>query len=346
MKTIAKFIQLAKYKDKGILGVGSKQKILEYDLWCAVVKILHYIQNNNFISKEQTLKTCSFPLAKEALDLILELNILVPLDDFNNTNRYSRNHLYYRYMDANPKNVQNNLNNSSVTIIGCGGIGSNIAYFLATSGVANICLIDNDIIELSNLTRQVLFTEDDIGKKKTTILKRELLKRNASTNITINELEIKSQNDLKKIQKSDLFIISADYPLGLMTWINNYCVEHKQAYLNIGYINDISVVGPFYIPGKTACLACHDLMPNYNDYNAIDKMCNDINNQFKSASFSGVNGVSASYAFNDIIKFLGKFGTILSSNRRIGIHSSKAEFEFQLLPRNSECLVCSKIIHV
>lgn len=347
MKTLAKFVQIAKYKDKGILGVGSKQKLVEYNLWCAVVKILAYILQNNYISKEQTLNSCSFPLATEALNLILALNILVPLTNFDNENRYSRNHLYYSYMNALLTEVQNNLSNSNVTIIGCGGIGSNIAYILATSGVGNICLIDNDVIELSNLTRQIMFTEADIGKKKTIVLKRELLKRNSSINITINELELKSQKDLKKIQKSDLFIISADNPLGIMTWINNYCVENKQAYLNIGYINDISVIGPFYIPGKTACLACQDLMPNYKDSNnIIDKICSNINSQFKSASFPGVNGVSASYAFNDIVKFLGKFGNILSINRRVGIHSSKTEFEFQPLTLNPECSICSETIQL
>lgn len=341
MQYLACYTQIAPYKSGGVLGVGSTQQILETPLWEAVVKVLYQIKQTGVSCPEELLKLCCFPNAKEAINLVFESNLLAPKHEFNPNDRYSRNQLYYRYMGANPIEVQKKLTNASVTILGCGGIGSTIAYYLASSGVGHLTLIDDDIIELSNLTRQVLYTEADIGKAKTKILKRELLKRNHNIKINIQNIQITSFANMAKLKQSDLFIISADKPFGLMNWINEYCVKNQQAYLNIGYINDISVIGPFYIPKKTACLACHKITPEYNGEGDITKLCNEINKDFRPASFPGVNGVAAAYGFNEAIKFLGDFGEILSKNKRIGIHSVKPEFEFQTLTPNSRCLICS-----
>lgn len=341
MKYLACYTQIAPYKSGGILGVGSSQKILQQPLWEAVARLLYQIKQTGWSTAKELKHHYKFPEAQEAIDLIASSNLLAPKEEFDPDNHYSRNHLYYRYLGANPMDAQEKLLKASVTILGCGGIGSTIAYYLANSGVGHLTLIDDDIIELSNLTRQVLYTEADIGKAKTKILKRELLKRNHNIKIKIQNIQISSFADMAKLKRSDLFIISADKPFGLMNWINEYCVKNQQPYLNLGYINDISVVGPFYIPDKTACLACQAVTPDYNGNSDIAVLCNEINKDFKPASFTGVNGVAAAYGFNEAIKFLGGIGKILSKNKRIGIHSTKAEFEFQTLIRNPRCLICA-----
>lgn len=118
--------------------------------------------------------------------------------DFNLNNRYSRNHLFYNLYGADHLLVQKKLLSKHVTIIGCGGIGSHISYLLTTAGIGKITLVDNDIIEVSNLNRQFLFTEQDIGKKKTKILSRELKKRNSLIEINTIEININSEKDIKK----------------------------------------------------------------------------------------------------------------------------------------------------
>jgi len=64
------------------------------------------------------------------------------------------------------------LENIKITIIGIGGIGCSLATYLVSSGIKNIQIIDGDKIELSNLNRQILFTTDDIGKKKVIVAKK------------------------------------------------------------------------------------------------------------------------------------------------------------------------------
>ena len=66
----------------------------------------------------------------------------------------------------------NKLANSKITIVGMGGIGCPLATYLVSSGIKNIKLIDGDKIEKSNLNRQILYSLNDIGQKKTLIAKK------------------------------------------------------------------------------------------------------------------------------------------------------------------------------
>ncbi|EJC0271706.1 ThiF family adenylyltransferase [Salmonella enterica] len=343
MKTISRHVQVVRMGEKGVFGVGSEQTVLDIDLWDTVVRILADIRKTPFESKSDLLNRYNFKNSKEAIELILNSNAIITVGEFDESNRYSRNHLYYNYMRATPSTVQNKIKNSSVTIIGCGGIGNNLAYFLSTSGVGKITLVDNDFVEVSNLTRQVLFSENDVGLDKAEVVKREILKRNTEVEVFIKKMEITSKDSLSELDKTDLYIVSADSPFQLMDWVNQYCVDNEQAYVNVGYINDISVIGPFYIPNKTSCYKCAEITPRYDRKGDIDDLCSEINGKFKAATFPGVNGVAASYAFNDIIKYLGGFGDILSVNKRIGIHSSKCSFEFQDIKKNPRCKVCAMV---
>ena len=75
--------------------------------------------------------------------------------------------------------------NSSVVIIGMGGLGHLVAHYLAAAGVQHMLLIDHDVIELSNLPRQLLFTATDIGQTKVAVTKRVLNRAYPEINISI-----------------------------------------------------------------------------------------------------------------------------------------------------------------
>ena len=64
-----------------------------------------------------------------------------------------------------------------ITIIGLGGIGCPLVKYLLSSGIRNFTLIDGDIVEKSNLNRQILFTIDDLGKKKVDVAKKNTFKK-------------------------------------------------------------------------------------------------------------------------------------------------------------------------
>lgn len=135
-----------------------------------------------------------------AFDFLFSNHCLVLAETLDNIfkNRYSRNHLHYQSYGMNPETVQYTLSQKMVVILGCGGIGSHVSVILASSGVGKLILVDNDVIEISNLTRQILFTEQDVGLPKTTVLRRELLQRNSESEVTELQMSIMDKTDINK----------------------------------------------------------------------------------------------------------------------------------------------------
>jgi len=103
---------------------------------------------------------------------------------------------------------QDNLKNSSVLIAGVGGLGSFSAIYLALAGVGNIIIVDNDIVEESNLNRQVLYREVDIGKKKVFVAKMRLEELNPDVKVTA--IDRKIDENFKISQKIDAIVDGLD----------------------------------------------------------------------------------------------------------------------------------------
>jgi len=102
------------------------------------------------------------------------------------------------------------LMDSKVLIVGVGGLGSSAAIYLAAAGVGTLGLVDFDKVEESNLQRQVLYSEEDIGKDKTIIAKNHLKKINKNTEINIHDEKLTSGNAIEIIKNYDLVIDGSD----------------------------------------------------------------------------------------------------------------------------------------
>ena len=255
--------------------------------------------------------------------------------------RYERNIRFYNYFTTCPEEFQLNIQKSVVTIIGCGGIGNLISHMLVNSGIKKVILVDDDVVEITNLTRQILFTEADIGAKKVNVLKQRLLERNSEAEIETVDLRIDKSSDLENLERSDLYVVSADHPKDFIYWVNSYSVENKQPYINVGYLSDIAIVGPFYVPDVSACFSCGDLTEDLKSKSSLHNEIKEINQHFKNITFASVNGLAASYAFMDIVRFFTG-SEILSMNKRIGIHTSKIAIETMMFEKNKFCHVCAK----
>lgn len=296
-------------------------------------EIENFIHINNFLS-----------LKRKILNLLLTKNYIIPTDEYDKNERFSRQGLFYRLSGKNPKIVQENLSHKHAVILGCGGIGNIISVNLATAGIGKLTLIDNDKIEISNLTRQILYTEEMIGKSKTLHLREELLKRASDIKINIIDELINSKEKIATIPECDVIIVSGDSE-NLIYYINEVCYERKIPFINVGYIQDISVWGPFIIPNKTACFLCFakKYISNSKPDSELINIQKNINKHYQAPSIGPVNMLSGAMASLDILKFLGGFGDISSLNKRMGIWTHDLHIEEQYYIHEQDCQICKNI---
>jgi len=154
------------------------------------------------------------------------------------------------------KKGQLKLRNSSVAIVGLGALGSVSAELLARAGIGKLILIDRDVVELSNLQRQSLYDEDDLGKPKSMAAKEKLSKINHEVKIEffIGDLSYKTIDKILKKNKISLILDCTDN-LETRFLINDFSVKN-----NLPFIYSSAVGSKGYVfnimPGETACLGC------------------------------------------------------------------------------------------
>ncbi len=118
---------------------------------------------------------------------------------------------------------QQKLKNTKVLIIGAGGLGNAILPYLSAAGIGYIGIIDGDIVEESNLHRQVLFSENSIGKLKVDIVAAQLKSMNSQTEIKTYKEFLGSQNAVSIIENYDIVVDATD-TVSIRYLINDACV--------------------------------------------------------------------------------------------------------------------------
>ena len=123
---------------------------------------------------------------------------------------------------------QQKLQNTSVLIVGCGGLGGLIAVYLASSGVGKIHLIDFDTVNMTNLHRQVFFSLEDVGKPKAEVLSEFIKKRAPFTEVNFNNKPITKENVFELISEVDIVVDGTD-SLPTKYLLNDACVIEKKS---------------------------------------------------------------------------------------------------------------------
>ena len=148
---------------------------------------------------------------------------------------------------------------STILVVGVGGTGSEVCKNLALMGIGHLILVDSDTIEFSNLNRQMLFREEDIGKLKAEITKLRL-KELFNPNIIIESHSTLIQDLPQKIlEKADVIAGCVDNFLARQ-YLNSIAIELNKPFIDSatdGYIGQIRYIKK----GKTACLACDNPQP-------------------------------------------------------------------------------------
>ena len=122
------------------------------------------------------------------------------------------------------------LRSAKVLIAGVGGLGSPIALYLAGAGVGCIGLIDDDVVSLTNLQRQVLYTEDDLGQLKAVCAARRLAALNSDIRLTAYPERLTAENARRLVDGYDLVVDGCDN-FDTRYLINDVCIELGKPYV-------------------------------------------------------------------------------------------------------------------
>src|SRR4030067_1790318 len=122
---------------------------------------------------------------------------------------------------------QKKLLESKVLVIGAGGLGSPSAFYLAAAGVGKIGIVDNDVVELSNLQRQIIHGTPDLGRPKTESAKETINKLNSDVEVVTYQERLTSENIMNIIKDYDIVLDGTDnFPTRYL--VNDACALAKK----------------------------------------------------------------------------------------------------------------------
>lgn len=147
----------------------------------------------------------------------------------NIDNRYAR---LLGLSSFNEKKLQV-LQSKRILIIGVGGVGQSVATSLITNGIKHLTIVDFDVVELSNLNRQILLKEEDVGQEKIKVVLRELLKKNSEADITAFNMKVDDSNIDLLLKNIDVVVDAVDNWSTKLV-LGKACAEHKLPFLHIG----------------------------------------------------------------------------------------------------------------
>jgi molybdopterin-synthase adenylyltransferase len=159
-----------------------------------------------------------------------------------------------------PSQCQDRLRDARLAVLGVGGLGGWAAWALACCGIGEMWLVDGDRVEVSNLNRQILYTESDIGRLKVEAAAERLGAFNSAMRIEATAKRLESESEIAEfIAGADLVIDAADWPAhDIERWCNAACFEAGIPYITMSHFPPIARVGPLYVPGQTGCFACQE----------------------------------------------------------------------------------------
>ncbi len=231
---------------------------------------------------------------------------------------------YNRQIPLIGEKGQKKLRSSLVAIVGLGGIGSPLALYLAEAGV-NLHLIDGGIVSLSNLNRQILYSEEDIGLPKALVAEKEVRRRNREVEVKGFPHKLREDNIGELLEGADLVLDATDN-FNTRYLINEFCVKNRIPFI-YSAISGFYFATTFIVPGETPCLYC--IFPNAKDE--------------KDMLVIGTTpAYVSSIAATEAIKYLAGIEPSLKGILFIG-DLSIMEFSKIRVKRDPNCPVCSSL---
>jgi molybdopterin/thiamine biosynthesis adenylyltransferase len=226
--------------------------------------------------------------------------------------------------------AQEKLGSSSVLLIGLGGLGSPAALYLAAAGAGCILLNDFDGVDASNLQRQLLYGDGDVGQPKTAAAARALAAHNPHCKLELLEGRLEGAALAEAVRRADLVLDGSDN-FGTRFTVNQACVAAGKPLVSgaaLRYEGQLAVFDP-QDPGS-ACYAC--LYPEGGE---------ELENCQRNGVLAPLVGVIGSLMAVEAVKLLTGTGRPLTG-RLVRYDALTGETRYTALKRDPACPVCSR----
>jgi molybdopterin/thiamine biosynthesis adenylyltransferase len=238
--------------------------------------------------------------------------------------RYSR-HILLKEVGAKG---QRRLCNGKVLILGAGGLGAPAALYLAAAGVGTIGIADADVVDLSNLQRQIIHSTPDIGHPKVQSAKETMQSINPEVNVVTYHTFVTADNVMDIIADYDFIIDGTDnFPAKFL--INDACVLAGKAFSHAGILRFGGQLLT-YVPGEGPCYRCVFKEPPPPEAVPTCRQAGVI---------GAMGGVIGSLQAMEAVKFLLGKGDLLTS-ALLTYDALKMEFRKIKVPHRASCAVC------
>lgn len=217
---------------------------------------------------------------------------------------------------------QQKLQNAAVLVVGCGGLGSPVAVFLATSGVGKIHLVDFDTVDVTNLHRQVFYSLEDVGSSKAATLASFIKKRAPFTKVTYTDKPITKENVFELIENVDIVIDGTD-SLPTKYVLNDACVIKKKPLVYGSLYKFDGYVATFNVLQKDGSYSA-----NLRD--AFPKIATDIPNCEEAGTLNSIVGIIATQQVNEVLKLITGIGTPLINQLLIYNSLQNTQYKMKL----------------
>lgn len=219
---------------------------------------------------------------------------------------------------------------SKVLIIGAGGLGAPAALYLAAAGVGTIGIVDADVVDLSNLQRQVIHTTKDLGKEKVASAAETMEAINPDITVNTYHTFVTSENVMDLIKDYDFILDGTDnFPAKFL--INDACVMAGKPFSHAGIIRFNGQLMT-YVPGEGPCYRCVFKNPPPKEAVPTCKQAGVI------GAMAGVIGCLQAM---EAIKYIIGQGELLTG-RLLTYDALKMNFHTIKVPKDCNCAICSE----
>ena len=224
---------------------------------------------------------------------------------------------------------QKKISSARVLIVGLGGLGCPLVLYLANTGLGNIGLVDNDKVDLSNLNRQIIFNNSDIGKFKVIQAKKYIKKINKKIKISIYKNRLTEKNIKNIINNYDIICDCSDNFITRYL-LNDYSLKNKKILISAAISKFDAQIFNFNFKKNIPCYRC--FMPEIPD---ADNKCDT------EGILPTVAGIAGTLQANEVIKSIidNKNGLI---GKMIIFDTLKLDFRKVKLTKNCNYTICPR----